>query len=119
MKTLAKVLIAIAVLTVLVVGGFMATISAMHAKSRREITQLVSQIRPGTAFSSVAARLGPEWQTLTNVAEIESYGTTKDQRIVTNSALHMFVHGTIQPLWVCIYTDRGSQTVLYASWKDM
>ena len=118
-KTLLKVLIAIVLLAILVIGGFMVTISVLHAKSRRQITQLVFEIRPGMSFGSVASRLGPESQTLTNVVDIESYGTTRDAGVVTNSTLHMFVHHAVPFRWICVYTDRDSQTIIYASWKDM
>jgi hypothetical protein len=118
-KTLLKVLVAIVLLAILVIGGFMVTISVLHAKSRHQITQLVSEIRPGMAFSDVVSRLGRESQILTNALHIESYGTTKEASIVTNSTLHMFVHRTFIFYWICVYTDRDSQKVIYASWKDM
>jgi hypothetical protein len=118
-KTLLKVLVAIVLLAILVIGGFMVTISVLHVKSRHQITQLVSEIRPGMSFSAVVSRLGSESQTLTNALYIESYGTTKEASIVTNLTLHMFVHKAIPLRWICIYTDRDSQKVIYASWKDM
>lgn len=119
MKTLFKVLIVIVALAIVFTGGFMVAISVVHAKSRRQISQLVSGIQPGTPFSTVASRLGRESLTLTNAADIESYGTTKEAPIVTNSTLHMFVHEAIPLRWICVYTDRDSQTVVYASWRDM
>lgn len=114
-----KVLVVTGVLAVAVVLGTIAGISALHSKSRSQIASLISEIRPGMPFSSVASRLGRESQTFTNAAEVETWGTTKEQRIVTNSTLHLFVHGTVPMRWICIYTDRDSQTVLYASWRDM
>jgi len=117
MKRLVKILVAIVVLTAVVVGGLMATISALHAKSRREINKLVSEIRPGTPFSGVAAQLGRESRTFTNAAEIRGYGETPG--IATNSVLHLFVHGDIPPRWICIYTDHDSRSILYATWRDM
>ena len=119
MKTLLKILGAVALLGVVIIVGFMVTVSFLHAKSRRQIAQLVAEIQPGTSLSTVASRLGRESLTLTNPAEIEGYGTTKEARIVTNSTLHLFVYEAIPLRWICIYTDRGSQTVVYASWRDM
>jgi hypothetical protein len=118
-KILTKVSVAIVLLAVLIVGGLMVTIDVLHAKSRRQMTQLVSEIRPGMSFHSVTSRLGPESQTLTNAVEIESYGTTTDPSVVTNSVLHLFVHRAFIFYRICVYTDRDSQNVIYASWKDM
>jgi hypothetical protein len=97
----------------------MVTVTVLHARSRHQIAQLVSEIQLGASFPAVASRLGPESQTLTNSEYIESYGTTKDASIVTNSTLHLFVYKAIPWRWICIYTDRDSQKVIYASWRDM
>jgi hypothetical protein len=118
-KTPAKILVTLAVIAILGVVAVMVTINHIHQKSRRQITQLVSEIQPGMSFSGVTSRLGQVSQVFTNPAEIQTWGTTKENRIVTNSTLHMFFHDAIPFRWICIYTDRNSQTVTYASWKDM
>ena len=119
MKAFLKALMVFVVLALLLIVGFMGTISFLHARSRQQISRLVSEIRPGTPFSDVVSRLGRESQTLTNASEIESYATTGQPRTLTNSSLHLFVHRAIPLRWICVYTDRESQSVLYASWKDM
>jgi len=117
MKRLVKILVAIVVVSAVAVGGLVATISALHAKSRREITKVVSEIRPGTSFTDIAAQLGRESQTLSNAAEIRAYGETPG--VATNLVLHLFIHGDIPPRWICIYTDCDSRNVFYATWRDM
>ena len=119
MKTWLKILAAAAAVILLLIGGFMAAVSFLHAKASRDVTQLVSEIRPGTAFSSIASKLGGEPLTYTRAVEIESYGTTKEPTIVTNSALHVFAHDARSWSYrICIYTDTNSEAVLYASWKE-
>ena len=119
MKSFAKILIMLAVIVSLGVVAIIVTVNHMHEKSRRQITQLVSEIQPGMSFSSVTSRLGQVSRVFTNTTEIQTWGTIMEDRIVTNSTLHMFVHDAIPLRWICIYTDRNSQTVTYASWKDM
>ena len=119
MKAFLKALIVVVVLALLLIGGFMGTISFLHARSRHQISQLVAEIRPGTPFSSVLSRLGRESLTLTNASEMESYVTTGQSHTLTNATLHLFVHNAIPMRWICVYTDHESHSVLYASWKDM
>jgi len=118
-KTFAKILLVVVALAFFGIVTVMVSVSRMHKKSRREITQIVSEIQPGMSFTSITSRLGQVSQTFTNPTEIQIWGTTKDQSILTNSTLHMFVHDAIPMRWVCIYTDRDAQTVVYASWRDM
>jgi hypothetical protein len=119
MKTTLKLLAVVIVLAILLIGGFMGTISFMRAKSHRQITQLVSEIRPGMPFTNVASRLGREVRTLTEAYDVERYGTAKQASIVTNSVLHVFAHED-RPwfYWIHVYTDTRSEAVIYASWRE-
>ena len=108
------------VLAVLALAAFLTVIIVVErtrAKSKREITHIVSQIRPGMPLHHVTA-LGPIRQTITNATNIVLWGTTKEDKIVTNSVLNMFIHNAIPFRWICVYTDHQSN-VVYASWKDM
>ena len=113
-----KIFGVLALLAIIGVATVMIVMDRMHAKSRRQITQIVSEIRPGMPFHAVASRLGRANETLTNSADIAVRGTTKDDKIVTNTVLNLFVHNAIPFRWICVYTDRDSN-VVYASWKDM
>ena len=119
MKTFAKILIALVAMVLLGTGLLMASISWMHRRSRNEISELVSEIRPQMPFAAVTNRLGAPSRVFTNAQHIQAWGTTTDPRILTNSVLHMFVHHAIPFRWVCVYTDTQELEVVYASWKDM
>jgi hypothetical protein len=112
-------MVTLVVIAILGIVAVMVAVNHMHKKSRRQITQLVSEIQPGMSFSNVTSRLGKVSQVYTNAGDIQTWGTTKEDLIVTNSTLHMFVHDAVPFRWICIYTDRNSQTVTHASWKDM
>lgn len=119
MKTFGKFLLVVGLIAVFGFIVIFISVSYLHAKSHRQISQLVSEIQPGASFLSVSSRLGRVSQILTNTVDIQTWGTTKEDCIVTNSTLHMFVHDAIPFRWICIYTDRDAQTIIYASWRDM
>jgi hypothetical protein len=119
MKTLTKLLIALAAMVLLGTALLMASISLMHRRSRNEISDLVAEIRPQMPFTAVTNRLGAPFCVFTNAQHILAWGTTTDPRILTNSVLYMFMHRAIPFRWVCVYTDTQESEVVYASWKDM
>ena len=119
MKRLAKILGVFATLAILCVVGFITVIEFQHARSGREIRQIVAQITPGTSFSDVTCRLGQATQTFTNEDDIRVFGTSHEASIITNSVLYAFGHRGPPYRWIVVYTDRQSQRVLYADSKDL
>jgi flagellar basal body-associated protein FliL len=99
--------------------GIIASSEYLNRKSKRELTQLVSELGPGTSFTVVKSRLGEPSQVYTNFEELEVFGTTKDASITTNCLLHKFFHRGIPHRWLLIYTDRNTNAVIYADWQDM
>lgn len=117
-KTFAKILVGVFIAGLVCVVSFMGTVNYLHARSRREITRIVLQLTPGTPFSTVVSRLGKPSRTFTNTELIELWGTQKDKTVTTNSTLHMFMHHAIPLRWILVYTDKESQRVIYADWRD-
>jgi len=102
-------------------AGLIVSSNYLNQKSKRGIMQLVSELKPGTAFGAVKLRLGEpsQSQIFTNAEELEIWGTTKDKAITTNCLLFRFMHRGIPHRWVLIYTDRNTNAVVYADWQDM
>jgi hypothetical protein len=104
---------------ILAAVGLIASSEYLNRKSKRELTQLVSELGPGTSFAVVKSRLGEPSQVYTNSEAIEAFGTTKDKSITTNCLLHKFFYRGIPYRWFLIYTDRDTNAVVYADWQDM
>jgi hypothetical protein len=123
MKTFRTILIIVLMMVVVVIiaaGGLIFSSEYLNHKSKRELTQLVSKLKPGTPFSDVTSCLGEPSQIYTNSEEIEAFGTTKDKRITTNCLMYkFFMRKSIPFRWVLIYTDRSTNAVIYADWQDM
>ena len=123
MKTSKIILIiALTIIGVIIMTAFglIASSEYLNRKSKRELTQLVSELGPGTSFTVVKSRLGEPSQIYTNSEEIEGFGTTKDKSVTTNCLLFkFFIRRSIPFRWVLIYTDRNTNAVVYAAWQDM
>ena len=122
MKTLKTILIVVlTIVGVVIVAavGLIAFSEYLNHKSKHELTQLVSELKPGTSFTVVKSRLGEPSQIFTNSGEIEMFGTTKDKSITTNCLLYKFMSKSVPFRWVLIYTDRNTNAVVYSSWQDM
>src|SRR5829696_8122006 len=96
MKKVAKVLGVLSLIAVLCTAALIALVEFVSRSSQREVTSIVAQVPPGTAFSLAVQRLGKPTQTITNGEEIVSWsekiGARLDPRVATNSVLHTFVH---------------------------
>jgi hypothetical protein len=80
------------VLFILCFVGLIAVVEFLHARSRREVLQIVAEITPGTPFSAVTNRLGPVTQTFTSEKEIRS---SAQVRIPGSSQTASFMHSHI------------------------
>ena len=115
--TMATVVVGVVVLAAV---GLIASSEYLNRKSKRDLTQLVAELGPGTSFAVVKSRLGEPSQIYTNSEEIAMFGTTKDESITTNCLLFkFFMRRSIPFRWVLIYTDRNTNAVVYANWQDM
>ena len=123
MKTLKTILIissTVVGVVIMAAAGLIATSEYLNHKSKRELTHLVSELKPGTSFTVVTSRLGEPSQIYSNPQEIEAFGTIKDKSVTTNSLLFkFFTHRSIPIRWILIYTDRNTNAVVYADWQDM
>ncbi|MCU0785850.1 MAG: hypothetical protein MUF81_17765 [Verrucomicrobia bacterium] len=122
MKKLKPIAIILSVIIGMVAIGAVGLIVSseyLNHRSKRKLTQLVSELKPGTSFGVVKLRLGEPSQTFTNSEELEMWGTTKDKAITTDCLLFKFMHRGIPYRWVLIYTDRNTNAVVYADWQDM
>jgi hypothetical protein len=106
-----------AIITFLVIGAFARTAYFLRANSRRDVSELVSQIKPGTSFSAVVSRLGREMQISTNAVVLDDDESPEEPLPHTNQVLHVFLHRSmLWPHLVYVYTDSSSVTVIKASW---
>jgi hypothetical protein len=119
-KTILIIALTIVGVVIIAAVGLVASSEYVNRKSKRELTQLVSELRPGTSFAVVKSRLGEPSQIYTNAEEVEIFGTTKDKSITTNCLLFkFFMRRSIPFRWILIYTDRNTNAVVYAAWQDM
>lgn len=114
-----KILVVILAIAIAGVITVVVSVEYLWRKSEREIIGIVGEFKSGTQLSDVEARLGRPSQVHTNRDEIALFGTTKEEKLLTNSVLYLFGYGTIPMRWVVIYTDKESKVVLRADWKDM
>ena len=123
MKKFTKIFGVLLLLVVLGVICLIAVVEFVRHRSQREVVSTVSQLTPGTPFSSAVQRLGQPTQTFTNGEEIISWiervGARVEPRVATNSVLHTFVHHGPPFRYILVYTDRESQRVVYADWCHM
>jgi hypothetical protein len=119
MKRLAIIFGAVVLGGVMLVVAFIVIIEVQSRRSLRQLQQVVAQLAPPTAFTTVLQRLGNPNQSHTNADVIALYGTRKDESFITNTVLHMFSHRGPPYRWILIYTDRESERVLYADWHHM
>ena len=118
-KRLAIIIVGIVAVVVLCAVGLIVVVEAQTRHSQKQVSDIVAQFAPGTPFTNVVSRLGLPNSSLTNAEEIQVFGSLNEPGIVTNSVLHMFVHRGPPYRWILIYTDKGSQKVVYAGWKSM
>ncbi len=122
-KKFAKILGVLLLLVVLCVIGLIAVVEFETHRSQREVISTVSQLTPGIPFSIAVQRLGQPTQTFTNDEEIVSWlervGARVEPRVATNSVLHTFVHPGPPFRYILVYTDRESQSIVYADWCHM
>jgi hypothetical protein len=119
-KTILIIVLTIVGVVIMAGVGLIASGEYLNRKSKRELTQLVSELGPGTSFAVVKSRLGEPSQIYTNSEEIKMFGTTKDKSITTNCLLYkFFMRRSIPFRWILIYTDRNTNAVVYADWQDM
>ena len=123
MKKFAKILGVLLLLAVLCVVVLIAVIEFVRHRSKDDVIDAVTQLSPGTAFSSAVKRLGRPTQVFTNAEEIvwwvEKNGSHVEPRVATNSVLHTFVHRGPPFRYILVYTDRESQRVIHANWCTM
>ncbi|HTY88244.1 MAG TPA: hypothetical protein VMB80_12325 [Candidatus Acidoferrum sp.] len=123
MKTQKAILVVVLVMTgilFLAAIGLVVSAEYLNRKSKHELTQMASELGPGTSFAIVKSRLGQPSQVYTNSEDVEMFGTTKDKSITTNTLLFkFFMRKSIPFRWVLIYTDRNTNAVVYADWQDM
>jgi hypothetical protein len=119
-KTILIIVLTIVGVVIMAGVGLIASGEYLNRKSKRELTQLVSELGLGTSFAVVKSRLGEPSQIYTNSEEIKMFGTTKDKSITTNCLLYkFFMRRSIPFRWILIYTDRNTNAVVYADWQDM
>jgi hypothetical protein len=120
-KIILSIVLAIVGVVLIAAVGIIVSSEYLNHKSKRELTQLVSELKPGTSFANVKLRLGEPSpsQIFTNAEELEMWGTTKDKAVTTNCLLYKFMHRGIPYRWVLIYADRNSNVVVFADWQDM
>jgi len=122
-KTQKAILVVVLVMTgilFLAAIGLVVSAEYLNRKSKHELTQMASELGPGTSFAIVKSRLGQPSQVYTNSEDVEMFGTTKDKSITTNTLLFkFFMRKSIPFRWVLIYTDRNTNAVVYADWQDM
>lgn len=119
MKTCTRVLGVLALVGALLIAAFIGVVELQSRQSLRELKQLVVEFAPGTPFTHVVQRLGSPAQTHRAAQDMAVFGTRTDASLLTNSVLHMFIHRGPPYRWVLIYTDRESQRIVHANWKDM
>ena len=122
-KKFTKIFGVLLLLVVLGVICLIAVVEFVRHRSQRDVVSTVSQLTPGTPFSSAVQRLGQPTQTFTNGEEIISWiervGARVEPRVATNSVLHTFVHHGPPFRYILVYTDRESQRIVYADWCHM
>jgi len=114
-----QVLAGLILLGILSIAGFIAIIEILWARSNRQVREIVAVLPSGTSFSAATNRLGKPGQSLTNEIDIRVFGTSKDEELITNSILHTFGHTGPPYRWIIIYTDKASEKVLHADFKDL
>jgi hypothetical protein len=119
-KTILIIVLAIVGVVIVAAAGLIVSAEYLNRKSKSEFTQVVSELGPGTSFTTVKSRLGEPSQIYTSSGDVEIFGTTKDKSITTNCLLFkFFMRRSIPFRWVLIYTDRNTNAVVYAARQDM
>ena len=104
---------------ILLGATFIVVIEVRSRSSLSEVKQIVAQLAPGTPFSQVVQQLGSPMRSYTNAEEMAAFGTRMEGSLITNTSLHQFPHRGPPYRWIFVYTDRMSQRVVLADWRNM
>lgn len=88
-------------------------------RSKRQVEDIVKQMKPGEPFTVVLEKLGHPVYAITNAVDIGRMGSRQDEPFVTDTVLYKFGHRGPPYRWILIYTDRESLRVVYADWTNM
>ncbi|HEY5744060.1 MAG TPA: hypothetical protein VIS99_16165 [Terrimicrobiaceae bacterium] len=88
-------------------------------RSERQVKAIVSELVPGAPLSAATARLGQPTRTVTNSDEIRAWLHQSESNALRDSTLYFFVHRGPPFRYVLVVTDRTSQKIQHAEWKNM
>jgi hypothetical protein len=88
-------------------------------RSKSQLNAIVSELSPGTPFSTAVARLGRPTHTITTTNEMRVFDRDGTHSSNSDTTLYLFAHLGPPYRWVFVYTDGASQTIRYAEWQPM